>query len=96
MVENGNKCLEYLFSNAKENNNDDDYDIIIVDTHLRDISGFEVVRKIHDRLPHKKIILTTTNSLNNIINLLDSIGIKSENVILKPFSFSDLSSILKE
>lgn len=98
IVENGNKCLEYLFSNAVENNNnnDNDYDIIIVDTHLRDISGFEVVRKIHDRLPHKKVILTTTNSLNNIIDILDSIGIKSENVILKPFSFSDLSSILKE
>jgi hypothetical protein len=60
------------------------------------ISGL-VARKIHDRLPHKKIILTTTLSLDNISNIIDSIGIKSQDVILKPFLFSELlSSILKE
>jgi CheY-like chemotaxis protein len=95
IVENGNKCLDYIFSNT-DNNNYNDYDIIIVDTHLRDMSGFEVARKIHDRLPYKRIILTTTNPLNNIIDIIDSIGIKSQDVILKPFSFSKLFSILKE
>ena len=94
MVENGNKCLEILHSNIAEDNNN--YDIIILDTHLPDISGFEVARKIRDRLPHKKIILTTTHSLANISNIIDSIGIKSEDVILKPFFFSELFSILKE
>ena len=100
IVENGNKCLEILLSDSAEDNNDDDdnndYDIIILDTHLPDISGFEVARKIRDRLPHKKIILTTTHSLDNISNIIDSIGIKSEDVILKPFNFSELFSILKE
>jgi hypothetical protein len=46
--------------------------------------------------PHKRIILTATNSLNNIRNMIDSIGIKSQDVIVKPFLFSDLFSILKE
>ena len=99
IVESGNKCLESLFSNniAKDyNDNNNDYDIIIVDTHLPDISGFEVARKIRDKLPHKKIILTTTYSLDNTSNMIESIGIKSEDVILKPFNFSDLFSILKE
>ena len=97
IVENGNKCLELIFSGIAEDNNDNnDYDIIILDTHLQDISGFEVVRKIRDRLPHKRIILTTTYSLDNISNIIDSIGIKSQDVILKPFSYSDLFSILKE
>jgi len=99
IVESGNKCLESLFSNniAKDDNdNNNDYDIIIVDTHLPDISGFEVARKIRDKLPHKKIILTTTYSLDNTSNIIESIGIKSEDVILKPFNFSDLFSILKE
>ena len=89
IVENGNRCLEYIFSNT-DDNNDNDYDIIIVDTHLRDISGFEVTRKIRNRLPHKKIILTTTNPLDNIRNMLDSFEIKSQDVILKPFLFSEL------
>ena len=95
IVENGNKCLEIVFSNTTEDNNNN-YDIIILDTHLPDISGFEVARKIRDRLPHKKIILTTTHSLDNISNIIDSIGIKSEDVILKPFFFSELFSTLKE
>ena len=99
IVENGNKCLEILLSDTAEddNNNDNDYDIIILDTHLHDISGFEVARKIRDRLPHKRIIiLTTTDPLDKISNMIDSIGVKSKDVILKPFIFSDLFSILKE
>jgi CheY-like chemotaxis protein len=74
VVQNGNKCLEIIHSSREDedeeddddNNNNNDYDIFIVNTHLPDISGFEVARKIRDRLPHKRIILTTTNSLNNI------------------------------
>jgi DNA-binding response OmpR family regulator len=99
IVENGNKCLEIIHSSTKNNNdndNDNDYDIIILDTHLHDISGFEVARKIRDRLPHKRIILTTTYPLDNINNMIESIGIKSQDVLFKPFSFSDLVSILKE
>ncbi len=99
IIESGNKCLESLFSNniAKDDNdNNNDYDIIIVDTHLPDISGFEVARKIRDKLPHTRIILTTTYSLDNTSNMIESIGIKIQDVILKPFNFSDLFSFLKE
>jgi two-component system, OmpR family, response regulator len=100
VVQNGNKCLEIIHSsredNNNKNNNNNDYDIFIVDTHLRDISGFEVARKIRDKLPHKRIILTTTYSLDNISSMIDSIGIKSQDVLFKPFNYSDLVSILKE
>jgi CheY-like chemotaxis protein len=98
IVESGNKCLEILFSdtNDNNNNNDNDYDIFVVDTHLPDISGFEVAKKIRDRLPHKRIILTTTSSLGNISKVIDSIGIKSQEVLVKPFNYSDLVSLLKE
>ena len=96
VVKNGNKCLEIIDSSKEDNNQNNDYDIFIVDTHLRDISGFEVARKIRDRLPHKRIILTTTYSLDNISSMIDSIGIKSQDVLFKPFSYSDLVSILKE
>ena len=74
----------------------DIYDIIIIDIHLHDISGFEVARKIRDKLPHKRIILTTTNPLENISDIIDSIGIKREDVIRKPFSFSELFSLIEE
>jgi DNA-binding response OmpR family regulator len=97
VVQNGNKCLEIIHSSREDNkNNNNDYDIFIVDTHLPDISGFEVARKIRNKLPHKRIILTTTSSLDNISNMIESIGLKSQDVILKPFSYSELVSILKE
>jgi DNA-binding response OmpR family regulator len=100
VVQNGNKCLEIIHSNRNDNNENNnennDYDIFIVDTHLSDISGFEVARKIRNRLPHKRIILTTTYSLDNIRSMIDSIGIKSQDVLFKPFIYSDLVSILKE
>jgi CheY-like chemotaxis protein len=96
IVESGTKCLETIHSSIEDNNNNNDYDIIILDTHLPDISGFEVARKIRDRLPHKRIILTTTYSLDNISSMIDTIGIKSQDVLFKPFLFSDLFSILKE
>ena len=83
--------LEIIHSSTEDNNssNNNDYNIFIVDTHLRNISGFEVARKIRDRLPHKRIILTTTNPLDNIRNIIDSIGIKSQDVLLKSFSYCD-------
>ena len=94
IVENGNKCLEIIFSENFDNNND--YDIIIIDTHLRDISGFEVARKIHDKYPHKRIILTTTSTLNNISDIIDSIGIEPKDVFLKPFNFAELIKAIDE
>ncbi len=98
-VQNGNKCLEIIHSSIEDNNNknnNNDHDIFIVYTYLPDILGFEVARKIRDRLPNKRIILTTTYSLDNISSMIESIGIKSQDVLFKPFSYSDLVSILKE
>jgi len=94
IVENGNKCLEVIFSDNVDNNND--YDIIILDTHLPDISGFEIARKIRDRLPNKKIILTTTYSLDNIYKIIESIGINHHNVFVKPFNFEQLFALIEE
>ena len=82
--------LEIIHSSKYNIEKTNDYDIFIVDTHLRDISGFEVARKIRDRLPYKRIILTTTYSLDNISSMIDLIGIKSQDVLFKPFSYSDL------
>jgi CheY-like chemotaxis protein len=76
VVQNGNKRLEIIPSSTENDNNNNssnnDYDIIILDFHPHDISGLEVARKIRDRLSHKSIILTTTYSLDNINNMIDS------------------------
>ncbi|MGH9980948.1 MAG: response regulator [Nitrososphaeraceae archaeon] len=99
ILENGNECLEIVFSKTAtvdHNNDDNEYDIIILDSHLPDISGFEVARKIRDRFPHIRIILTTTYSLDNICDIIDSIGIKNQDVFVKPFNFDKLISVIEE
>ena len=97
IIKDGNKCLEVLFSAKDDNNyNNNNYDLIIIDTHLRDISGIEVARKIRDILPHIRIILTTTYSSDNISKMIDSIGIKRGDVVLKPFNFDDLIALIEE
>ena len=93
LIENGEKGLKYIIS--KEDNINDD-DIVIIDTHLPDIPGFEVAKQIRDKLSKVRIILTTTYSFSNIKSIVDSIGIKCEDVILKPFSFSELISVIEE
>jgi DNA-binding response OmpR family regulator len=89
-VESGNKCLEYAFDST-----DDGYDMIMLDSHLHDIGGLEVAKNIRNRIPNQKIVLTTTYPLDQISNSLGSIGINQEDVMLKPFKFSTLLSVMK-
>lgn len=93
LIENGEKGLKHIIS---KDDNINYHDIVIIDTHLPDIPGFEVAKQIRDKLPNVRIILTTTYSFNNIKNIIDSIGIKCKDVILKPFTFSELISVIEE
>jgi CheY-like chemotaxis protein len=89
-VESGNKCLEYAFDSTG-----DGYDMIILDSHLHDIAGLEVAKNIRNRIPNQRIVLTTTYPLSQLSNSLGSIGINQEDVMLKPFKFSTLLSVIK-
>ncbi len=89
-VESGNKCLESAFDT-----NGDGYDMIILDSHLNDIGGLDLARRIHERMPNQRIVLTTTLPLSQISNVLNSTGINQEDVLLKPFKFSTLLSVIK-
>jgi DNA-binding response OmpR family regulator len=89
-VESSNKCLESAFDT-----DGDGYDMIILDSHLNDIGGLELARRIHERMPNQRIVLTTTLPLSQIRNVLNSTGINQEDVLLKPFKFSTLLSVIK-
>ena len=88
--------LEYLLEEYEKKNNhlDNEEDVQqiccdeITPCVLNDVENYNS--------NNKKIGLTTTNPLDNISNMVDSIGIKSQDVLLKPFVFSKLFSILKE
>ena len=78
--------LVLWISDTNSNDDENDYDIIILNTHIHDISGL-VARKVRNRVPHKRIILTTTYSLDNISNIIDSTGIKSKMCFLNLLFF---------
>lgn len=56
IVSTSDKCLESVFNTVYS----EGFDVIILDTHLKGISGIEVARKIKQRLPDQRIIITST------------------------------------
>ncbi|MEW6603770.1 MAG: MEDS domain-containing protein [Thermoproteota archaeon] len=82
IVDNDSECLDRVF-----NVEDAGFDIIILDAHL-DEQEIETIRKIRERLPDQRIILTTT---------LVADRVESESgvdVITKPFSLSKLLTLI--
>ena len=79
----------------KDKGKTDEFDIIILDTHLKDIPCIQVAKEIANRKLDQQIIFTSTLPSNIIKQDIDSIGIKNNKGILtKPFRFSDLSSLM--
>lgn len=90
VVENGNKCIEYLV----DSNDKGGFDIVILDSHLPDIKGVEVIKQIRKKMPNQRIVFTTTYSLSQISNIIDSYKIDKNDILLKPFYFTKLLSII--
>ena len=87
IVSTGGKCLESVF-NAIDS---EGFDIIILDTHLKDISGIEIARRVKQRLPDQRIIITSTTASADDIERL---GINKDDILKKPFRFPKLLGLI--
>ena len=88
ITDSGRKCLEEL--NKIENISQSNI-IVILDSLIKDIPFVEVARQILNRKPGTQIIFTTTLPRDDI----NSMGINNNSkILLKPFWFSDLLSLL--
>jgi len=91
VTDSGKKCLDEIIKSQE-------FDMIILDTHLRDISCTQVAKQIVGIKPDQRIIFTTTLPYNIVMQDIDSIGIKNNSNIkgipTKPFRFSELSSLI--
>lgn len=99
ITDSGKKCLDEILKIADINkNNSQEFDMLILDTHLRDINCTQVAKEIVDIKPDQRIIFTTTLPYNIVRQDIDSIGIKNNNnikgILTKPFRFSELSSLI--
>ncbi|HEX9319821.1 MAG TPA: response regulator [Nitrososphaeraceae archaeon] len=88
VTESGSDCLLAY----KEN----EFDIVILDTHLRDKSALTIAKEIRAIRPDQNIAVTTTNSLDRIFFFFQSQGINTENILLKPFLLSSLLRLIRK
>lgn len=70
-----------------------DYDLIILDLHLPDMSGTEICRKIRaNRITTPILILTGESNVDNKVKTLDA---GADDYLVKPFDFSELSARIR-
>jgi CheY-like chemotaxis protein len=92
IVDGIKKCSELIFSPF-----DEGFEVVIIDTHLQDTdsSGLELAETIKNTKPDQRIVLTTTSPLTEISSNVTSIGIDKEDVLVKPFTLSTLTSLIR-
>lgn len=86
-VPEGNECLSVV----KEN----DFDIIILDTHLSgSIRASDLAKEIYRIKPTQRIVLTTTNPLYGTTEGIESFRVSRQDVLIKPFRLSNLINVI--
>jgi DNA-binding response OmpR family regulator len=96
ITDSGKKCLDELLKITDTNKNKTHGFgmIIILDTHLKDIPCIQVAREIVNKRPDQRIIFTTTLPPDSVRQDLYSVGIENNEILLKPFRFSKILSLI--
>lgn len=101
ITDSGKKCVDEILNimdASRDHSQPQGIDIIVIlDTHLKDISCLQVAKQILDRKPEQRIIFTATLSADSVRDNIVSIGVKNntnEMVLTKPFGLSKLSSLI--
>ena len=91
VTDSGSKCIEEF--DRIRNINQRSNVIVILDSHLKDISFIELAKQIINKRPDQMLILTTTlpSKVVNSLNINIDSNIK---VLLKPFKLSKLLSLI--
>jgi two-component system, OmpR family, response regulator len=88
----GEKALDCFLDSKKK---DRPYDAIIVDTHLSNPSGLDVVKRIRNEKPDQKIVLVTTTPTEYLpAECLVTAGIKDRDILTMPFRMTKLETAL--
>ena len=94
IVNSGDACLNLFTKNT--NTKTDNYDFVIINTHLWDMPGLDVAKEIHKKNPKQRIVITTTSSKEHLAKEhLDFVGIDHGDILTIPFRFSNMISLLK-
>jgi DNA-binding response OmpR family regulator len=93
IVDGGDACLNRFTKNTSTNTNN--YDFVIINTHLYDIPGLDIAKEIRRKNPKQRIVITTTSSKEHLAKEHLDLGIDHGDILTIPFRFSNLTSLLK-
>ncbi len=84
--ETGFKAWQFLLSRP------DETDIIIADANIPDMDGVELLKKVKEKFPEKKFVLTTSNP--GFEDIAHQIG--ADAFLTKPYDVSDLFTVVQQ
>ena len=88
-VSSGDKVLDHVFNNKFVKKRK--YDIVLLDTHLKKMSGLTVANEIRKRNLHQRIIIMSTTPKEQLpYELIKSARIHDNDVFTKPFRLAEL------
>lgn len=89
IVGSGKECLDALAASGSAF-----FDMVIVDTHLGDVDHISLAKKIREKSPGQRIIITSTQP-DGLSKELKMLGIDESDLLVKPFRFSQLLSLIR-
>ena len=72
-----------------------EFDLVIVDLLLPGISGWELIKKLRIYKPEQKVVVVTGMGSDYVLNKNRLNKNNIEDVLLKPFTFNKLRSVLE-
>jgi two-component system, OmpR family, response regulator len=91
-ADNGDKALSIF---QRDKNHGRNYDVVLIDTHLKGRRGLDVAKKIYIRSPNQRIVLLTTYMKEELSQAaLDSAAIADKDILVMPFKLAQLRTVL--
>jgi two-component system OmpR family response regulator len=93
-ADNGDKALSIF---QRDKNHGRNYDVVLIDTHLKGKRGLDVAKKIYIRSPNQRIVLLTTYMKEELSQAaLDSAAIADKDILVMPFKLAQLRTVLNQ
>ena len=93
-ADNGDKALSIF---QRDKNNGRNYDVVLIDAHLKGRRGLDVAKKIYIRSPNQRIVLLTTYMKEELSQAaLDSAAIADKDILVMPFKLAQLRTVLNQ
>ena len=91
-ADNGDKAISIFQEDKNQGRN---YDVVLIDTHLKGRLGLDVAKKIHSDSQIQRIVLLTTYMKEELSQAaLDSAAINDKDILVMPFKLAQLRTVL--